>query len=146
MLWSVLIAVVGLVVLGWVAKQTEAGLGLGEIGAGIQEMISKPLSPQIRPYLEVGLGPNLKLFFDWLRGLWAGAQRPGFMPTIPAIPLPVVTPLVPIVPTPPPVRLLSKTTTYTPPPPSPPPPSPLEGILIKKMSPPRMFGIDGSRL
>ena len=38
-----------LIGLGWLSKKTQAGAGLAELGMGVQEAISRIVSPQIRP-------------------------------------------------------------------------------------------------
>lgn len=82
-LLTLALALGAMVVLGAISKQTGAGVGLAELGAGLQQAISLPLSPQIKPSIVPTIGleftPGIWQWWEGARSWWA-TIFPGLTP------------------------------------------------------------------
>lgn len=125
MIIGLAVGIAGIIAVGWLAKQTEAGAGITELGKGISSFLSPQITPTFKPMVEIGIGPNIGGFIQWLQDSW-GAVSGGAVTGIPKVETPLGDiPVVPKFPSWPPGVVWPMT---------------------KTASPSRMYGIDGSRL
>lgn len=97
-LTSLAVGIAAVLGLGIISQYFQAGAGLAQLGVGLQEIISRPLSPQITPYFEIGIGENVRGLIDFFKGLFSGTQPSGAFPWF-YVEQPVTpTPIAPYVP------------------------------------------------
>lgn len=137
MILSLAVGIAGIVAVGWLAKQTQAGAGIAELGKGISSFLSPQITPTFKPMVEIGIGPNIGGLISWLQESWGsvGGYWGEALPKIPTPILPTIPfPVLPKIPSPlPPGPFLAQRTFQA-------------GLNLKATSPLRIYGIDGSRL
>lgn len=74
MILSLALGIASIIAVGWLARQTQAGEGIAELGEGISSFLSPQITPTFKPMVEIGIGPNIGGLISWLQDSWGAVS------------------------------------------------------------------------